>query len=95
MTDSTTRFDAYIWSTHDCNGNGLVELFSEKELADGVNPARYAPIVSSDNGRISEISPFPVETALMASFVYRLKATLAQIAGLLENGEAEKYTEEK
>lgn len=94
LYDALKRFDAYIWSTHDCNGNGLVELFSEKELADGVNPARYAPIVSSDNGRISEISPFPVETALMASFVYRLKATLAQIAGLLENGEAEKYTEE-
>ena len=94
LYDGLKRFDSYLWSTHDCNKNGIIELFGEKELAYGVNPARYAPISSSEDGWTSEISPFPVETALMTSFTYRLKKTLGQIAELLKNGEADKHFEE-
>lgn len=90
--DALKRFDGYLWNTHDCNRNGFLELFSEKELAYGVDPERYTPVKKNEDGEVSEISPFPVETGLFNAFAYRLKRTLGQIAEHLKNGEAEKYS---
>lgn len=89
-----SKFDDYIWGTHDYNKNGLPELISEKETVEGAVSARYAPLTVKEDGKVREISLFPIETGLMAAFAYRLKMALCEISLLVKDGRAEIYYDE-
>lgn len=75
--------DEYVCGTHDYNRNGMPELVSEKETLERGPSVRYAPLRVKDDRGVREISVFPIETGMIASFAYRLKMALGQISSLI------------
>lgn len=86
--------DEYIASTHDYNRNGLPELLCESETAERCLTARYTPIKVKEEGKLREISVFPIETGMIAAFSYRLKTALGQISRMIGDGRDGIYFEE-
>lgn len=89
-----SRLDEYITSTHDYNRNGLPELLCEKETAQRCSTVRCAPIKVSEDGKLREISVFPIETGMVAAFLYHLKTALGHISSIVGDGRYGIYFEE-
>lgn len=88
------RFDEFIRNTHDYNKNGLPELLSEKETPERYLSVRYTPIKVKENGNVREISVFPIESATMAAFMYRLKIALGEMSSMIGDERHGIYFEE-
>ena len=89
-----TRLDEYIGITHDYNRNSLPELLSEKETAERYLSSRYAPLKINENGKIREISIFPIETGMIAAFYFRLKTVLAHLSSIVGDERSGIFLEE-
>lgn len=89
-----SRLDEYIANTHDYNHNGLPELLSEKETAERFLSVRYLPLKVKENGKLREISVFPIESGMIAAFVCRLKTALGQISRIMGDERDGIYFEE-
>lgn len=85
------RFDRYIFFERGLNKNGFAELLSAKENVEGDGALRYAPINLGENDDIRMVSPYPVESAVLTGFLYRLKRALTELSMIRGDGEAIKY----
>lgn len=85
------KFDRYVFLERGLNKNGFVELLSPEENVEGEGALRYAPINVGVDDEIRMVSPYPIESAVLTGFLYRLKRTLTELSMIRGDGEALKY----
>ena len=77
------QFDDYLWSRHDLNANGCLEIFDEKDSEEGEGAARFEPITMMLSGTARSVSPFPVETFDLMGEAYSIRLALSELADML------------
>ena len=76
-------FDEYLWTRHDLNANGCLEIFDETDTEEGAASGRFPNLTMIKNGEEHTASPFPVETYDLMAEAYCVRKTLSELALLL------------
>ncbi len=95
LYEALCRFDEYLWTNHDLNANGCLEVFEEKDTEEGVGSGRFPPITIMQNGTERSVSPFPVETFDLMAEAFCVRTTLSELALMLGKQEKAKAWQEK
>lgn len=83
LYDALCRFDEYLWSRHDLNANGCLEVFDEKDTEEGAGSGRFPPLTMMQNGVERTVSPFPVETFDLMAEAFCVRSSLAELSLML------------
>lgn len=83
LYETMRQFDDYLWTRHDLNANGCLEIFDAKESEEGPESGRFAPLTMMLNGAERSVSPFPVETFDLMAEAYSIRNALCELATLL------------
>ena len=95
LYDTLCRFDEYLWTKHDLNANGCLEVFEEKDTEEGEGSGRFPPITTVQNGKKRSVSPFPVETFDLMAEAFCVRKALTELALMLGKQEAALAWQEK
>ena len=95
LYETLCHFDEYLWTKHDLNANGGLEIFEEKETEEGLSSERFPATTTLQNGTARSLSPFPVESFDLTAEAFCVRKTLAELAFLLGKQEAAKSWQEK
>lgn len=95
LYETLCRFDEYLWTKHDLNANGCLEVFEEKDTEEGHNSGRFPPIKMMQNGAERTVSPFPVETFDLMAEAFCVRKILTELALLLGKKEEAKNWQKK
>lgn len=87
LYEALCQFDEYLWTRHDLNANGCLEIFEEKDAEEGEGAARFMPITMMIGGTERSVSPFPVETFDLMGEAYSIRLALSELADMLGNKE--------
>ncbi len=85
------KFDKYICEFRDYNKNGFPELLTPAENCEGEGALRYAPLKATEGGASIDVSPYPIESAVIIGFLFKLKRALTELSMIKGDGEALKY----
>ncbi len=88
LCDCVSKYDAYLWSARDDDGDGCLESWCEWDLGDD-NALRYkgAPYGCPDGKPPKDHPLLPMESTDMMSISYGCRDTCAKISAILENGQ--------
>ena len=95
LYETLCRFDEYLWTKHDLNANGCLEVFEEKDTEEGVDSGRFPPIKMMQNGTERTVSPFPVETFDLMAEAFCVRKALSELSLMLGKAESAKKWQEK
>ncbi len=87
LYEALCQFDEYLWTRHDLNANGCLEIFEEKDSEEGVGAARFMPITMMISGAERSVSPFPVEPFDLMGEAYSIRLALSELADMLGDKE--------
>lgn len=83
LYSSLCQFDEYLWTRHDLNANGCLEIFEERDTEEGVGAGRFAPLTMIINGSKRSVSPFPIEVFDLMGEAFCIRTSLAEVADML------------
>ncbi len=95
LYDVLWHFDEYLWTHHDLNANGCLELFHADEAEEGPDSGRFAPITMFFGGEPRDVSPFPVETYDLMAEAYGIRHALHELAIIREKKESADYWQKR
>lgn len=88
-----SEFDAYLWAHHDLNEDGCLTLLSAADAEEEGSIGRFTSLKLMQAGAVHTVSPFPIEAVDLMAEAYAIRATLAECAAILGNGEEALWAE--
>lgn len=86
-------YDAYLWSRHDMDENGLLAILAESDAVKEGALGRFAPLKLVQAGSVHTVSPLPIESYALMAEDLAINRVLAECAELLGNGKEKQWRE--